>query len=95
MWVCAAPQQLVVAVYGVDGVDVRASLMADFGSVSVYRGERPVQTYLAIWGPRRAERFIAALRQVVRELEVIRRPPSVHFILAVHIRKPGLISNAS
>jgi hypothetical protein len=81
MLACAAPYDLVVSAYGGDGINGSGGLLAAFGAVSIYTGSEEALTFLAIWGPRKAEGFLAALRRVTPMIEVTRRPPPARLVL--------------
>src|SRR4029077_14690259 len=81
MLACAAPHDLVVSAYGGDGINGRGGLLAAFGAVSIYRGSGAAFTYLAIWGPRKAGSFLAALRRTASVIEITRHPPPARLVL--------------
>jgi hypothetical protein len=88
MLACAAPYDLVVSAYGGDGINGPGGLLAAFGAVSIYRGSDAALTFLVIWGPRKAEGFLAALRGVTPMIEVTRHPPPARLVLHRHAHGP-------
>jgi hypothetical protein len=81
MLACAAPIDLVISVYGGDGIGGKDGLMAAFGGVGVFKNDDTGQRFLSVWGPRKAEIFLAALRASGADIEVVRRPPPARLVL--------------
>ena len=75
MLTCAAPLELVVSIYGGDGINGDGGLLATFGGVGVYRNDATGHCYLSVWGPRKAESFLATLRRSGAAVDLVRHAP--------------------
>lgn len=72
--ICAAPVDLVVAVYGGGGHRDQEGVQRAFGGNAFYRNDQTGACFLGVWGARNASRFRNALRREA-EIEIIPEPP--------------------
>lgn len=78
--VCAAPSDLVIAVFGGGGTFEADGLGAAFGGSAVFKNNVTGQTFLGVWGARKASRFRNQIRASGVALRVKNEPPPAHLI---------------
>ena len=76
---CAAPTELVIAVYGGGGPHNEEGVHQAFGGHLFYRSNETGQSFIAIWGARYASRFRMALRRKT-PIVILRQPPPAHLV---------------
>jgi len=78
--VSAAPQELVVSVYGDGGLVGEGNLAAVFGGCAYFRNDETGLSYLGIWGARRAAKFRTCLGKSGASIELIPEPPPARLV---------------
>ena len=71
---CAAPVDLVVAVYGGGGHRDQEGVQSAFGGNAFYRNDETGDCFIGVWGTRNASRFRTALRRKAA-IQIVREPP--------------------
>jgi hypothetical protein len=89
MLACAAPYDLVESIYG-GGISGPSGILATFGALSIYKSTETTDSYLAVWGPRKAETVLATLRASGAHIEVVRHPPPARLVLFRSVHRPDL-----
>lgn len=78
--VCAAPVDLIVAVYGGGGHQDREGVQRAFGGSAFYRNDDTGERFIGVWGARNASRLRTALRRTAA-IAIIKEPPPARLIV--------------
>jgi hypothetical protein len=79
--VCAAPAELVVTVFGGGGLYEGDGLAAHFEGCAAFRDEITGETFLGVWGARKASRFRNRLRTSGASFQIRHERPPCRLIL--------------
>lgn len=71
---CAAPQEVVVRVFGGGGLYDTDGLSAAFGGAAVYR-DAGGKLYLGVWRTRKTSQFRSALRRAGIDMDLLNEAP--------------------
>jgi hypothetical protein len=77
--VSAADLDAVVKVYGAGGIHNSAGLSKAFRGAVFFRNDSG-QSFLGVWGARKASKFRSALKQAGLNIELVRSPPPARLI---------------